>query len=72
MARKGQKKLSTTQSLTPEKYLRQRVRSLEIGECYATDMFNDGGGEGVVIVSRKHSAEFTPENPHQKRTKYRR
>lgn len=55
MARKGQKKLSTTQSLTPEKYLRQRVRSLEIGECYATDMFNDGGGEGVVIVSRKHS-----------------
>lgn len=54
MAKRGQNKQQKSQQLTPEAYLRQRARSLEIGPCYASDIFGEAG-EGIVIVTRKHS-----------------
>lgn len=54
MAKRGQNKQNKSQQLTPEAYLRQRARSLEIGPCYASDIFGEAG-EGIVIVTRKHS-----------------
>lgn len=42
------------QFLSPEKYLRTKARSLEIGKCYMTDTIF-GQGEGHVIVTRNHT-----------------
>ena len=55
MARKKQKKQQTgVQQLSPEKYMKQRVRSLEIGKCYITDDIEECG-EGHIVVTRNHT-----------------
>lgn len=55
MAKKKQKKQQAGQQfLSPEQYMKQRVRSLEIGTCYVSDDMTECG-EGNVIVTRKHT-----------------
>lgn len=53
MAKKKQKKQQVQQFLSPENYLRQKARSLEIGTCYVTERMKEMG-EGHVIVTRRH------------------
>ena len=55
MAKKKQKKQQTgSQFLSPEQYMKQRVRSLEIGTCYITEDIEECG-EGHIVVTRKHT-----------------
>ncbi len=55
MAKKKQKKLQTGQQfLSPEQYMKQRARTLEIGTCYVSDDMTECG-EGHVIVTRRHT-----------------
>ena len=41
------------QFLSPEQYLKQKARSLEIGKCYISDNFKECG-EGAIFVTRLH------------------
>lgn len=50
MAKKKQKQ---QQFLSPEQYLKQRVRTLKIGKCYMTDLTKYGLGH--IIVTRNHT-----------------
>jgi hypothetical protein len=55
MAKKKQKKQQAgAQFLSPEQFMKQRVRSLEIGKCYISEDIEEYG-EGHVVVSRKHT-----------------
>ena len=55
MAKKKQKKQQTGQQfLSPEQFMKQRVRSLEICTCYVSDDMTEYG-EGHVIVTRRHT-----------------
>ena len=54
MAKKKQKKQQGQQFLSPEQYIRQKARTLEIGTCYVSDDL-ETMGEGHIIVSRKHT-----------------
>ena len=54
MAKKKQKKQQGQQFLSPEQYIKQKARALEIGACYVSDDIEEMG-EGHVIVSRKHT-----------------
>lgn len=51
MAKKKNKQV--TQSLSPERFLKERARSLEIGPCYATP-YIDECGLADIIVTRVH------------------
>ena len=42
------------QFLSPEKYLRERARTLPIGKCYINEDADDAG-EANIIVTRKHT-----------------
>ena len=52
--KKKQKNKGGQQFLSPEQFLKQRARSLEIGTCYTTESLMDSG-EGYAIVTRKHT-----------------
>ena len=52
MAQK-KKKQNGQQFLSPEQYLKQKARSLEIGKCYISEELEDCG-EGVIFVTRNH------------------
>lgn len=55
MAKKKQKKQQAGQQfLSPEQFMKQRARSLEIGTCYVSDDMTECG-EGHVIVTRRHT-----------------
>ena len=55
MAKKNKKGQSGGQQfLSPEKYLQQKARTLEIGTCYVTNDI-DEAKMGHVIVTRKHN-----------------
>lgn len=55
MAKKKQKKQQTGQQfLSPEQFMKQRARSLEIGSCYVCDDITEYG-KGYVIVTRRHT-----------------
>lgn len=55
MAKKKQKKQQAGQQfLSPEQFMKQRARSLEIGTCYVSDTITECG-EGHVIVTRWHT-----------------
>lgn len=54
MAKKKQKKQQGQQFLSPEQYIKQKARTLEIGTCYVSDDL-ETMGEGHIIVSRKHT-----------------
>ncbi len=55
MAKKKQKKTQTGQQfLSPEQFLKQRARTLEIGTCYISGEMTECG-EGIVFVTRKHT-----------------
>ena len=45
------------QFLSPEKYLQQKARGLEIGTCYVTKDI-DKMKMGHVIVTRKHKSKI--------------
>ena len=53
MAKKKQKK-QQQQFLSPDQFVKQRARSLEIGTCYVSNDIEEMG-EGHVIVTRKHT-----------------
>ena len=54
MVKKNKNKANKGQQfLSPEDYLRQKARLLEIGKCYISEDF-DLAGEGHVIVTRLH------------------
>ncbi|MBO4851216.1 MAG: hypothetical protein J5529_10000 [Prevotella sp.] len=51
---KSKKKKPQQEFLSPERFMRERVRSLQLGPCYfPTEM--DERGEGIAIVSRVHT-----------------
>lgn len=52
MAKKKQKK-QQQQFLSPDQFVKQKARSLEIGTCYVSKDI-EAMGEGYVIVTRKH------------------
>jgi hypothetical protein len=54
MAKKKKNKQQGQQFLSPEKYVKQKARTLEIGPCYVSNDIEQVG-EGHVIVSRKHT-----------------
>lgn len=54
MAKKKKNKQQGQQFLSPEKYVKQKARTLEIGPCYVSNDI-ELVGEGHVIVSRKHT-----------------
>lgn len=54
MAKKKQKKPQGQQFLSPKKYVKERVRTLEIGKCYVSDDITEYG-EGYIIVTRRHT-----------------
>lgn len=54
MAKKKQKKKQQQTFLSPEKYIRQKARSLKIKACYITKDF-ESNGMGYVIVAREHT-----------------
>ena len=55
MAKKKQKKSQTGQTfLSPDQYVKQRVRSLQIGKCYVSEVI-DKASMGHVVVTRQHT-----------------
>ena len=53
MAKKTKKKPGQ-QFLSPEKYLKERARTLKIHKCYVSASITEHG-EGHVMVSRRHT-----------------
>ena len=41
--------------MSDERFIKERMRNLEIGMCYCTEEDLRNTGEGMVIVSRKHT-----------------
>ncbi len=54
MAKKKNKGQQTQQHLSPEQFIKQKARALEIGPCYLTDDLTDMK-EGYVVVTRRHT-----------------
>lgn len=54
MAKKKAKKQHPQHFLSPERYVREKVRGLEIGDCYMSDNLWEAG-IGHVVVTRKHT-----------------
>lgn len=54
MAKKKQKKPQGQQFLSPKEYVKQRVRTLEIGKCYVSKDIAEYG-EGHIFVTRHHT-----------------
>lgn len=52
--KKQAKKQQPQQFLSPERYVREKVRGLEIGDCYMSDDLWETG-LGHVVVTRKHN-----------------
>ncbi len=54
MSKKKKAQNKQEASMSPEKYIRTKVRSLEIGKCYRT---NDINGDGLiyVVITRNHN-----------------
>ena len=46
--------VGSSQFLSDEQFIRQRMRALTLGDCYITDGITEHG-EGYVVVSRKHT-----------------
>lgn len=51
MAKKKKNKFGGQQFLSDEQFVRQRMRALQVGDCYITDSLMESG-EGYVVVSR--------------------
>ena len=43
------------QNLSPERFIRERMRSVKIGKCYMTRDFDNEQGLGYVVVTREHT-----------------
>ena len=41
--------------MSDERFIKERMRNLEIGQCYCTEENLRNDGEGMVIISRKHT-----------------
>lgn len=54
MAKKKKNQQGGQQFLSPEKYLKERARTLEIGTCYINDDA-DEAGMAQIIVTRRHT-----------------
>lgn len=52
--KKKNKKNQAQEPFSPKKYIKERVRSLTIGDCYKPADF-DKNGEGIFVISRKHT-----------------
>lgn len=53
--KKKNKQQSGQQSLSPGRFIRERIRNVKIGKCYMSEDFDDGEGLGYVIVTREHT-----------------
>lgn len=53
MAKKKKKQQQQQQPLSPERFLREKVRSLPIGKCYINTGY-ESADEGYIIVTREH------------------
>lgn len=58
MAKKNKNKQSAQQPMSPERFMREKVRGLEIGTCYVSDDMWEAG-VGVVVVTRRHKGGKT-------------
>lgn len=57
MATKKKKKtVNNGPALSPARLIKERMRGLEIGHCYCSNTFEEGG-EGIVVVSRRHKGD---------------
>lgn len=54
MAKKKTKKGTQQTFLSPEKYIREKARTLKIKACYITDDY-DTSGLGIIVVAREHT-----------------
>jgi len=52
--KKNKKKAQSQQFMSPEKFLKERMRSVPIGKCYITKGY-EKSGYGNIIVSREHT-----------------
>lgn len=51
------KKKTQQQTLSPKQYIQQKIRTLEIGECYMTAVdIIEKFGRGFAVVSRRHKS----------------
>lgn len=53
--KKKSKQQSGQQSISPERFIRERMRNVKIGKCYMSEDFDEGEGLGYVIVTREHT-----------------
>lgn len=54
MAKNKKKKANNGPALSDERLIKERMRLLEKGRCFCSDTF-EKSGEGIVIVSRRHT-----------------
>lgn len=52
---KKKKQGGQQQSLSPLRFIRERMRSVKIAQCYMTSQAGWGEGEGYVVVIREHT-----------------
>ena len=51
------KKSKQQEKLSPKQYIQQKIRTLDIGDCYMTPIEEiEGHGRGIAIVSRRHKS----------------
>lgn len=43
------------QNISPERFIRERMRSVKIGKCYMTSDFDSEQGLGYVVITREHT-----------------
>lgn len=55
MAKKKKESSNGQQFMSPEAFVRNRARRLEIGKCFVSKSLFDTDGEGYVVVSRNHT-----------------
>ena len=56
MAKKKKSKgQNSQQNISPERFIRERMRSVKIGKCYMTSDFDSEQGLGYVVITREHT-----------------
>ena len=64
MAKKKKQQGSGQQFLSPEKYLRERARTLEIGTCYVTKDIDEAKMGHIIVYASTYGIKPTmPKSP---------
>lgn len=53
--KKKNKQQGGQQILSPERFIRERMRNVKVGKCYMTAAHDWDDGMGHVIVAREHT-----------------